>query len=58
MLMSGYLVIGANHRDEICLIYQIGNLNVDLETIVKCSEFVLRRAKVIMEEMMKVGLSK
>lgn len=56
--MSGYLVIGANHRDEICLIYQIGNLNVDLETIVKCSEFVLRRAKVIMEEMMKVGLSK
>jgi hypothetical protein len=47
--LAGYLVMGANHRDEVCLVYQVGNLRLDKATMVRCSNLVLARAKTIVE---------
>lgn len=33
MLIDGFLIIGTNHRDEICLIYQCGNLNIQPQMV-------------------------
>ena len=33
VLMNGYIIVGANHRDEICLIFQSGNLSMKPEIV-------------------------
>lgn len=33
--IEGFLVIGANRRGEICLVYQSGRLNISTETVKK-----------------------
>ncbi|CAK5091469.1 unnamed protein product [Meloidogyne enterolobii] len=45
LLVDGFLIIGANHRDEICLISQSGNLNVNQKSIEKCCEIALKNVK-------------
>jgi len=45
VLINGYLVLGANHRDEICLIFQSGNLEIEPSTMLECSNLVLKRVK-------------
>uniref|UniRef100_A0A914L3W7 Exoribonuclease phosphorolytic domain-containing protein n=1 Tax=Meloidogyne incognita TaxID=6306 RepID=A0A914L3W7_MELIC len=45
LLVDGFLIIGANHRDEICLISQSGNLNANQKSIEKCCEIALQNVK-------------
>jgi len=35
LLVDGFLIIGANHRDEICLISQSGNLNANQKSVIR-----------------------
>jgi len=50
-LINGYLVVGANHRGEICLMYQSGNVNVSPETVMKCSEHAILHSKTMTDKM-------
>jgi len=51
VLIVGYLVIGSNHRDEVCLLHQIGQLeNVDEATLSRCTELVLARVKPVVKQ--------
>ncbi|KAL3095524.1 hypothetical protein niasHS_004783 [Heterodera schachtii] len=52
-LIEGSLTIGANHRDEICLMHQCGNLRINSTRIQKCCELTLRYARELSKEMNK-----
>ncbi|KAH7731835.1 exosome complex component RRP45-like protein [Aphelenchoides avenae] len=45
--IRGFLVIGANKRDQICLMYQSGNVSLTEEKISQCSAIAIARAKEI-----------
>uniref|UniRef100_A0A915CN18 Exoribonuclease phosphorolytic domain-containing protein n=1 Tax=Ditylenchus dipsaci TaxID=166011 RepID=A0A915CN18_9BILA len=51
--IRGYLVIGANQRNEICLMHQSGRINVTPEMIIKCSSFAIEHAKSLVLKMTK-----
>jgi len=43
--VNGFLVIGTNRRDEICLMFQSGRLNITPENIIKCADVAIEHAK-------------
>ncbi|KAL3097213.1 hypothetical protein niasHT_030208 [Heterodera trifolii] len=52
-LIEGSLTIGANHRDEICLMHQCGNLRINSARVQKCCELTLRYARELSKEINK-----
>jgi len=44
-LITGYLTIGANHRSEVCMVHQTGNICIGPGMIFKCSEYAIDRAE-------------
>jgi exosome complex component RRP45 len=45
--IHGFLIIGANKRDQICLLYQSGNVSLTEDTISRCSDIAMERAREI-----------
>uniref|UniRef100_A0A914GWZ8 Exosome complex component RRP45 n=1 Tax=Globodera rostochiensis TaxID=31243 RepID=A0A914GWZ8_GLORO len=49
-LIEGSLTIGANHRNEICLMHQCGNLKIDAERIKACCDSALQNVRELSKE--------